>query len=79
VSVTDPDGLAAAVDELLIQHLPGAVKAVIDAELRTGTPPDAVLRRIHLVTGGPNATPGGLTYLACEAYVQRVTEGGLPS
>jgi len=65
------DPISAAVDDVLIDEMPDGLKAAIDAALAGGAPPGEILRRVRLKTGGPQAQPGGLTYLAVEAYLER--------
>jgi hypothetical protein len=75
--MTIKDTLEQEVDRILIDGMRPQLKAAIDAALAAGAHVQDVRRHIHRLTGGPNAQPGGLTYLACEAYLQKqAREGG---
>jgi hypothetical protein len=63
--------LQRACDDALIEGMTPGLKAATLAALEKGAPPAGVLRRVRAQTGGPQAGPGGLTYLAVEALVER--------
>ena len=71
-----PESLEAAVDRVLIDSMHKGLKAAIDGALAGGATAAQVLARIHKLTGGPRAQPGGLTYLAAEAYLEAKAKGG---
>jgi hypothetical protein len=59
------------VDEALIRGMrPDLCAALADA-LAGGVRVATILTGTRRITGGPHAQPGGLTYLAVEAYVRR--------
>jgi hypothetical protein len=65
------DDLKRAADDVLIADLTDGMKAAIDDQLARGMPPAHLLEYVRQKTGGPHARPGGLTYLAVEAYLER--------
>lgn len=73
------DDLERAVNDVLIDEMPAGLKAALDAALAKGAPPAEILRRVRAQTGGPLARPGGLTYLAVEAYLERRAKEAPPS
>jgi hypothetical protein len=57
------------VDRVLIDNLRPGLKEVLDEALSRGVSKARILQYIRCLTGGPRAPRGGLTYLACEAYL----------
>jgi hypothetical protein len=63
--------LQRAVDCLLISELSTGLKRTLDEMLRDGRSKAEILEEVHVMTGGPAAVHGGLTYMAIEAYLDR--------
>jgi hypothetical protein len=63
------DNLQAICDAALIAGLSPGLRETIDTALSCGTSARTILARVRQQTGGPRA-PGGLTYLAVEAYLR---------
>lgn len=66
-SLKMPADLVAAVDAVLLEGLPSELKSAIDLARKLGAS-QATLKHFCRVKCGP-AT---LTYLACEAYIERM-------
>jgi threonine aldolase len=65
-----PETLEAACDRVLLASMHAGLKEALDAALAGGATAAQVLARVRAQTGGPLAQPGGLTYLAVEAYLE---------
>jgi hypothetical protein len=73
MSLTD---LQRATDDALIAAMSPGLRAAVDAALAAGARPAEVLALVRRATGGSRARPGGLTYLAVEAYLDRLSLKG---
>jgi hypothetical protein len=62
--------LERACGEALMAALPAGLAGALDEALDLGASEEELLRQLWGLTSGPRARPGGLVYLACEAYLR---------
>jgi hypothetical protein len=55
----------------LIDGIPAGLAAALDDALAKGAKAEDVRRHLRKLTGGPQAQPAGMTYLAVEAYLEK--------
>jgi hypothetical protein len=63
--------LQRACDEVLLSALPAGLAAALDDALAKGAKAEELRLYVWKLTGGPQARPGAMTYLAVEAFLEK--------